>query len=333
MTANMSPAAAVRHLRPAFVGAALVLAAVAPAAAQQKVYGSGKPVTIIVATTAGSGFDLNARLLAEGLEKEFPGTRFQISNKPGAGNQVALQAMADAAPDGFTFGAVPLPATAMIALEPSRQAKFTRDSFQPIAAFLYDPGAIAVRADSPFKSLKDLVEAGKQKPGELTIGVSGARSREHLDVVALENATGAKFNPIFHNDSNLGVNSLLGGNLNAMQGSVSDFQSHTRAGTLRLLAVFSAEPSQFAPDVPTAKSQGIDMTSGVLRGFACPKGTPKEFVDQVSAAVKRVADSPESQEKIKKLGIELRYMNADEYGKYWDGETERVKSLFQKIPG
>ena len=319
----------------ALAGAILAAGLAAPlcAAFAQGAYPEpGKPISVIVAASAGSGMDVTARLAADALERQLAGTKFQIINRPGAGTQVGIQATADAKNDGYTLGVISLPTAVTIPLDPARQAKFDRGSFEPIANFVYDPGAIAVRAESPHRTLRDLVDAAKAKPGAITVGATGPRGREHLDIIAIEGAAGVKFTPVFHNDSGLALNSLLGGNIDAVQGSVADFLSQIRAKRVRLLAVFDRQPSTFVPDVPTAESQGFPIFTGVTRGFAFPDGTPPEAVKRMSEALRQVVESPEQQEKIKTMGFELRHMDAEEFGRYWDAEVARIKDLMAKIP-
>ncbi len=302
------------------------------AAAQGSYPEAGKTYSIVVGASAGSGQDVTARLVADALEAKFPDSTFQVVNKPGAGTQLAYQEIADSPKDGSTFGIISLPNFVTLYLDESRQAQFDRGSFKPIANFIFDPGAIAVRAESPYQTLADLVEAAKAKPGEITVGVGSPRGREHLDVTALEQAAGVKFNPVFHNDSGAALNTLLGGNIDAQQGSVGDFLSQIDAGRLRLLAVFSPQPSGFAPDVPTAESAGYPISSGVSRGFTFPAGVPDEAVQVMSDAIKEIVESPEQLEKIKALGFEPRYMNAEELAAYAESEEARIKELLAKIP-
>jgi tripartite-type tricarboxylate transporter receptor subunit TctC len=291
----------------------------------------GRPINMIVAASAGSGMDVTGRLAAEGFERMIEGANIQIINRPGAGTQVGIQEIADSAPDGYSFGVVSLPTAVTIPLDKARQARFDRSSFEPIGNFVYDPGAIAVLADSPYATLTDFVAAARARPEELTVGVTGPRGREHLDVAAVEQAADVMFTPVFHDDSGLALNSLLGGNIDAVQGSVGDFLAQIEAGRVRLLAVFDDEPSSFVPDVPTATSQGFDLVSGVTRGFAFPAGVPEEAVAVLSEALRQVAESPEGQERVRNMGFELRYMNAEEYSQYWSSEVERITALMQKL--
>ncbi len=289
---------------------------------------AGKQIAVIVGSSAGGGMDLTARLAADALERELEGSSFQIINRPGAGTQVGVQAIADATPDGYSMGVISLPTAATLSLDEARQANFDRDSFAPVANFVFDPAAIAVQADSEYQTLEDLVAAAKERPGEVTVGVTGPRGREHLDMIALEQASGAKFTPVFHDDSGLALNSLLGGNIDAVQGSVADFLAQMEGGRVRLLAVFDRQPSEFAPDVPTAESLGYPIYSGVTRGFAFPAGVPESMIQTMSGAV---AQSPEEREKVRNMGFELRYMDAEEFARYWEDEVERVKDLMARL--
>jgi len=295
-------------------------------------FARGRRFSVIVAGSAGSGVDIAARFLCSALEAEFPGTSFQVVNRPGAGLQVGLQALADAPKDGYTFGLVSLPTAITVALDPARRAGFTRDSFLAVANFSYDAGAIAVRADGPYRTLGDLIEAAKRAPQERTVGVVGPRGREHLDVVALEGASGAAFTPVFHNDSSLALNTLLGGNIDAVQGSVGDFVSQSRAGRIRTLAVFDGEESAFAPGVPTAESLGFALRTGTSRGFAFPTGAPVAAATALGEAIGRIARAPERRARLAEMSIEARYMDQERYATYWTDETRRIGDLLARIP-
>jgi tripartite-type tricarboxylate transporter receptor subunit TctC len=315
----------------AVAAAGIGLAGGGAAFAQDGYPEAGKRFTIIVAGSAGSGTDITTRFVASALEKEFPGRSFQVVNRPGAGVQVGVQALADSPKDGYTFGMISLPTAITITLDASRKANFNKDSFAPIANFSYDAGAIAVLADSPYKTLGDLIEAAKAKPQERTIGVVGPRGREHLDVIAMEQGSGASFTPVFHNDSGLALNTLLGGNIDAVQGSVGDFVAQVKAGRVRILAVFDEQESAFAPGVPTAESQGFKIYSGTSRGFAFPAGVDPSMVTRISEALGKIANSPEYKSKLSDMGLEIRYMNADQYNAYWTKEVARITDLMSRI--
>ena len=319
--------------RRTLAGAAMAaVIGLAPLSASAQAYPEpGKRFSIIVAGSAGSGVDVNARFVAAAMEKEFPGTSFQVVNRPGAGVQVGVQALADAPKDGYTFGLISLPTAVTVMLDPSRKAAFTKDSFIGIGNFSYDAGAIAVPANSPYKTLGELIAAAKAKPTERTIGVVGPRGREHLDVIAMEQATGASFTPVFHNDSALALNTLLGGNIDAVQGSVGDFVAQVKAGRVRMLAVFDRQESAYAPGVPTAASQGFAINTGTSRGFAFPAGVDPKMAARIGEALGKVANSAENKAKFSEMGLEIRYMDAAGYNTYWNSEVARIADLLGKI--
>jgi tripartite-type tricarboxylate transporter receptor subunit TctC len=310
---------------------AAALAAPRAARAQAAEYPvRGQRLSLIVGSSAGSGADITGRLAGGLIEREYPGVNVQVVNRPGAGTQVGIQALADARPDGMTIGITALPTTITLWLDQERRANFNRASFLPIANLVYDPGAIAVRAESPYRTLADLV-AGAKGGRRTTVGAVGPRGREHLDIAAIEQATGAQLVPVFHNDSGLAVNSLLGGNIDAVQGSVADFLAQIRAGRLRMLAVFDRNRSGFAPDVPTTFEQGIQLETGVSRGFSFPAGTPPAMAQRIATALGRVANLPDEQKRIRDMGLEPRFMDAETYARYWDSETARITALLARL--
>jgi tripartite-type tricarboxylate transporter receptor subunit TctC len=315
------------------IAVAIALPALAYAATPslaQEYPAPGRQIELIVGSSAGGGADTSARLVAEALESHLPGANIQVINKPGGATQIALQAVADAKPDGYTMVLFALPTAFSLYLDPSRQAKFTRDSFVPVGNFSFDPGAIAVRAESDYKTVQDVVEAAKAKPGEITAGITVPGAREHLDFLSFQKATGQKFNPVSFPGSTEAVNTLLGGNVDMVFGSVGDFLSQVQGGRLRIIAVFDKQPSKFVPDAPTLESAGYPYVSGVTRGVALPKGTPQEIVNKVSEALGK-AMTGEMISRHEAMGLEARYMDAAEFSKYWDSELARVQELRKEI--
>jgi tripartite-type tricarboxylate transporter receptor subunit TctC len=320
-----------KHITAMLAGACLI--AVGITAVQAQTYPeANKRSSVIVAATAGSGADITGRLVTSGLEAAFPGNSYQVVNLPGAGLQVGMQALADAPKDGYTFGLTSLPTVITLSMDVARGAQFNRDSFIPVANFAYDPGAIAVQADSPYQTLNDFLAAAKAKPEELTVGVTGPGGREHLDVIGVEMAAGVKFTPVFHNDSGLALNDLMGGNITAVQGSVGDFKAQVANGRIRVLAVFSDKRSTFMPEVATAEESGFKIYSGTSRGFALPAGAPEAAATALSDAIGKMAADPDMIKRVQDQGLELKYMDKAQYTAYWDGEIERLTALMAALP-
>ena len=164
---------------------------------------AGKPITFIVPFSAGGSTDIAARTLAPYLEKEL-GVPVNIVNKPGAGSQIGLTEMTQSKPDGYTIAYANLPGPITIYLNPDRKATFTKKDFAPIAMHLINPGAVAVKADGPYQSMKDLVDAAKANPGGIKAATTGLLSDDHLAILNVANAAGVKF-AIVHFDGNLEI--------------------------------------------------------------------------------------------------------------------------------
>ncbi len=255
----------------------------------------GKRITLLVGSGAGGSADLFYRLLAQGLEKEL-GTNIEVVNKAGAGTQFALQALSTAKPDGYTIGQLSLPTAIMIYLDPQKKAQFDGKSFIPISLQTSDPGATAVKADSPYKTMKDLVEAAKANPRKIKVGAGTKATRQHLDAVRLEQAAGIKFQKVHAGSDANPVVMLVGGHLDVVHESVGDFENLVRSGELRMLGVWDDKRSLIAPGVPTMREQGYDLISGASRGLSAPAGTPDEIIKALDAAVKKAMASAEFKE-------------------------------------
>lgn len=316
-----------RLLAASLMAGALWATAATPSAAFPE---QGKRVTLFVGSGAGGSADLFYRLLAGELEKE-TGLDFEVINKEGSGTQFALQATSTAAPDGYTLGQASLPTAIMVSLDPARQAQFKSASFIPIAMLTFDPGATAVQADSPYKSLKDLVDAAKAKPGEIKFGSGSKNTRQHLDALSLEKATGVDFRNVHADSAANPVTMLLGGHLDAVQESVADFLSLVQSGQLRILGVWDSERSPLAPDIPTMAEQGYDLISGSSRGIIVPAGTPQEAVDYWDTAIQKVMATDAFKEGMAKLNQPIRHMGHEEYSKHWQELDAQIAPLMPEM--
>jgi tripartite-type tricarboxylate transporter receptor subunit TctC len=290
----------------------------------------GKRITLLVGSGAGGGADLFYRLLAGGLEKEI-GREIEVVNKEGSGTMFALQALSTAAPDGYTICQGSLPTAIMVSLDPQRQAQFKSSSFTPVAMVTSDPGATAVQAEGPYKSLKDLVDAAKAKPDEIKFGAGSKGTRQHLDALTLEQALGVTFRKVHAGSDSNPVTMLLGGHLDVVQESVGDFLSLEQSGQLRILGVWDTQRSPLAPDTPTMEEQGYKIYSGNSRGIIVPAGTPPEAVDFWDAAIKKVMDTAEFKEGMAKLNQPIRYMGHEEYAKLWQDTEAKVAPLMSSM--
>ena len=300
---------------------------VALAAAQKGDYpAKGKSIQMIVNYAAGGSTDVGARIAAGAVEKIL-GTKVEVVNKPGASGQIGATFTSQAKPDGYTIGAVNLPVLVVTYLDASRKAVYSRKDFMPLALQVVDPGLIAVKADSPYKTLTDVINAAKANPKKITITTTGLQSGEHFMLMNLQNLTNAQFAMVhFSEGSAAAVMAVLGGKVDVLCVNVSDVTPHVKSGAVRMLGVMDTHDSPFVPG-KTFTAQGIPLVVGTSRGFALPKGTPKEIVDVLDDAMKKAMESEDVKEKMFKMGLTWRYMNAVEFTKYWDD----IDATMQKV--
>ena len=270
----------------------------------------------------GGASDVAARMMASGLEKEL-GIPFQPVNKPGAASQLGLTELAKAKPDGYTIGLTVLPPGINVYLDPERQATFDRKDFQPIANFVVDPLMISVKADSPYKTLDDLVKTAKANPEKVKIGDAGILTTPHMITLELQRQTGAKF-AIVHFDSDpAALAALLGGHVDAIGTSPAPILAPSKSGQIRVLGVSDKMESPFFPGIKPFIDQGFNINLIASRGIAAPAGTPKEIVDILSKAAKKAMEADEFKKKANDMAMGLRYMDPAEYEAHW-ADLEKV---------
>ncbi len=304
----------------------MALAVALPGGAQAAAFADkSRPITFIVAYPPGGGTDVTARLLTPLLEKEL-GVPVQVVNKGGAGGQIGFTEISRSKPDGYTLGNLILPTVITTYLDPQRKAVFSRKSFELLALQDNDPGIISVKADSPYKTLKDLIDAAKAKPGTIRTTTSGILSDDHIAAMTTEEVAGVKFAIVHFDGSAPGRTAVLGGHVEVFYGNVSEMDAQVKSGEIRLLAVMDSKRSKFYPDVKTAEEQGYKIYSGVHRGIGMPSGAPKEVVDALTAALGKVIQSSEFREKMEKLSYAPLYMDPQTYANFWtDYEKQAQK--------
>lgn len=286
----------------------------------------GKPITLIIPWPAGGPADAGARILAAPLEKDL-GVPVQIVNVGGAGSQVGLAQLAAEKPDGYTIGQVTTPNMHTFYLDPERKSTFDRKSFQPVSGHIDEPGGIAVKADSKYKTIKDLLDAAKAEPEKVKMAISGLLGGGHLQVLQMQKLTGAKFANVVFDGGAPAIASLLGGHTDAESATVSNFLPQVKNNEVRVLGIAAKEQSQFLPGVKTFDSEGLNMYYSLGRAWAVPAGTPKEVVDILSAAFKKALADPVVQKQALEAGQALRYEDPATMGARWADMEPQVKEL------
>lgn len=307
----------------------LCLAALAPAAHAQD-YPS-RPVTLIVPWGAGGGTDAVARMLAALMEKEL-GQPVNVVNRTGGSGVVGHQAFATAAPDGYTIGLMTAEITMM---HHQGLTKLDGSSFTPLGLVNVDPAAIQVKADSPYKTLPDLLEAIKKNPGKLKASGTARGGSWHvylygmLDALKIEPRNVAWVPSISNAD---GLQELAAGGVDIVCGSHPEGRALIEAGKVRSLAIMDAQPSDLFPKVPTLKSAvGASWTAGVWRGMGAPKNLPKAVEEKLVAAVKKAYDSKEFQDFMRSRGFGARYMPPKEFAAFMAKTDAETGALMKKV--
>ncbi len=286
----------------------------------------GKAISILVGLPAGSSMDIGARVLAPMLEKDL-GTPLQVVNKVGAGGQVALTELALAKPDGYTIATHALPATISMYIDAERKTAFSRKQLMPLALDNLEPNIIAVKADSPYKTLKELVDAAKANPGKIRASVSGVLVTPHLAALEFERVTGVKFGIVHFEGGTQGLTAMMGDHVDVDFGFPGTDMPMIKGGQIRILGVMDSKEYSLLPGVKTVESQGYKAYMSAYRGYVAPAGTPKEVGDLLSAAIKKAAASDDYAKKMAELGIEVRFMDGAQTSTYWADSEAQVKAL------
>lgn len=283
----------------------------------------GKTLQIIVHWAAGGANDVAARIVQPLLEKEL-GIPVEVVNKPGASGQVGMTFLSQAKPDGYTIGNLNFPSAIVTTIDPDRKASYKRSDFQPLAMHQYDPGAFAVKPDSPIKNVKDLVDALKANPKKIKICDSGLQSDDHFGILQFQKVTGTEFAIVHFSEGNTpAYAAFLGGHVDVWAGNVGEIANQHKSGEARVIGVMAKERSKFLPDVPTFEEQGVKVYSASTRGFGAPAGVPKPIVDILSSAFKKVMEDPEHIKKMDDMGLTIRYLPPDKFDAEW-AEQEAI---------
>jgi tripartite-type tricarboxylate transporter receptor subunit TctC len=270
-----------------------------------------RAIELVVPYTAGGGTDVLARAFAEAARKHLPQTMIVV-NKPGASGIVGWTDVINSKPDGYKIAVLSGELTTMTHLG---LTKITYEDLVPIAQLNYDPAAITVRADAPWKTIEEFLADAKKRNGDMQVGNGGNGGIWHLAAAALEDKTGVKFNHVPFAGAAPSITSLLGGHIDATAASAAEVYPYVAAGKLKTLAVMSDKRIKGFENVPTLKERNIDVLVGNWRGLAVAKSTPPEIVSLLREATSRIA----------KEQVLLDAMDRQKMGYlYADGDTFRT---------
>ncbi|MDQ2187129.1 tripartite tricarboxylate transporter substrate binding protein [Alcaligenaceae bacterium A4P071] len=307
---------------------AAVFSAALPSAAHAEAAFPSKPVTLIVPFPAGGSTDRHLRIVAQDASK-YLGQPVVVENRPGAGGTLGPATMAKTArPDGYTVSLYPL---GML-----RMPYMQKTNWHPIDDFTFILGlsgytfGFTVRADSPYKTFNEYIEAARQSPGKIDYGSTGVGSSPHLLIEEIAINAGVKLNHVPYRGNADMQQALLGGHVMA-QSDATGWDQFVDAGKMRLLVTFGEQRTTRWPDVPTAKELGYKVVSVSPYGLAGPKGMDPAVVKVLHDAFKKALFDPASMEVMKQLNQEPAYKGSEEYKQWAEATFLKDKVLIEQL--
>ena len=306
---------------------ALLCCCSAFAAAQWK---PTKPVEVVVHTGPGGGNDVLARAIAQMMEKEklLP-VRMQVINKPGGNGAVAAAFLKEKEGDVNTIGLI----TSVWIATPlvSKEAKVTLKDLQPIARLMLEPAVVVVRADSPYKTLSDFINAAKAKPGQLKQSGGSLTSRDNLVHQALQAHTGTKWAFVSFPGGGERVAALLGGHVDMMVIEPQEAGEQIRAGKMRAIAQIADHRLAGMPGVPTMKEAGYDLTlAPQIRGVVAPPGVPREVVAYWEDRFAKLVQTASWKKYLTDNQLEDDFLPGPEFAKAIDATQNQLREQFKE---
>jgi tripartite-type tricarboxylate transporter receptor subunit TctC len=301
--------------RKTFLGSLAAIALSVAAVSVQAAW-PDRPITLVVPWGAGGGTDATARIIGSLLEKEL-GQPINVVNRTGGSGVVGHQAIATAAPDGYTIGLITVEISMM---HWQGLTDLSGASYTPIGLVNIDPAGLLVRAYSPYKPAHDLVAAVKANPGKFKASGTGQGGIWHLAIAGM--LKDLKVDPaavpwVPSNGAAPGLQDLVAGGVEIVPCSLPEARSLIDAGKVRSLAIMNDTPAALYPNVPTLKAAtGSDWKLGAWRGIAAPKGLPAEANDKLVAAIKKIAASKDYTEFMASRGFGVLYQGPDDFAKF-----------------
>ena len=288
-----------------------------------------KSVQWIVPYPAGGGSDVIARTVASGLDSVL-GQRIVIENKPGAGTIIGATQIYTSSPDGYVVGTAD---SGTLAFNPSLYSSLKYDpaKFTYIGGLARFPLMLTVGADSPIKSINDVIELSRKSPGSLNSGSAGAGSPHHLALEMFKQRTGVDIVHVPYRGSAPALQDVIGGQVNMAFLDTAVALSNVKAGKLRVLAVATPERLAALPDVPTMAEAGVqDFTAYAWQGLVGPDGMPADVVNKLAVDLESVLKKPEIANKIIEMGVEPMPMSATDFRAYATEQRELWADVIKK---
>ena len=313
--------------------AAAPLAVALPGGAGAQPRWPTRTITMVVPFPPGGQADLAARPVAAALEKIL-GQAVVVENRGGAGGAVGNAAVARAEPDGYTV----LMTLSSLAVLPEAERLFGRtpayevDQLVPIARVLADPTLLAVPASAPWRTLKDLVDDAKKRPGEIPYGSSGAYGTLHVAMEMFANAAGIKLLHVPFRGAGPALTALLSGTVQALASAPGVLKPQVDEGKLRVLANWGGERIASFPDVPTFRELGYqDVEFYIWAGLFVPEGVPEPMMARLRDAMRQAMADPDVRKTFENAGSPPAYLDAPEFARFVETDSARLITAVKKI--
>jgi len=287
-------------------------------------------ITVVICYQPGST-DVSLRPFTEKMAS-YLGQPIAFVYKPGAAGATGARFVANSKPDGYTLiGGSQSPL--IIAPLTKEDVGYSLDNFVPVVRLANSVGLIAVRSDSPWKTLKDLVEDARKSPGKITFSTSGVFSSPHLKMAMFLKAAGVDLTHVPTTGSTPAMTALLGGHVQVTSSALNTLRPHIQSGALRPLAFFEKTRLSDFPNVPTFLELGYPEGFSVWYGILAPKGTPQEVVNTIyNAAKKAISEQKkEIEDRLNKLSLRLDFLSPQEFTKQIREESDEVKNFIKEL--
>jgi tripartite-type tricarboxylate transporter receptor subunit TctC len=280
-----------------------------------------RPVRIIVGFAPGGGMDIMARLIGPWLSERF-GQQFVIENRPGAGTNIATEAVVNAPPDGYTLLLAGFPNASNATLYGNLKFNFIRD-IAPVAGLSRETFVIEVNPSLWFKTVPEFITHAKANPGKINMASAGIGSGNHIAGELFKMMTGVNLVPVHYRGAGPALVDLLGGQVQVMFASISSSIEYVRAGKLRALAVTAATPSPVLPDIPMVAEFVPGYDFSFWTGIGAPRNTPAEIVDKLNKEINAALADPKMKARFAELGVIAFRGSPADFGKFIAEETEK----------
>ncbi|MGH7773787.1 MAG: Bug family tripartite tricarboxylate transporter substrate binding protein [Candidatus Binatia bacterium] len=289
-------------------------------------------IQMVVPFPPGGVADLTGRPVAAVMEKILK-QPVVVVNKTGAGGAVGMSFAANSKADGYTI----LMALSSISIIPEadklfdRKPAYTMDQLAPIALISADPTVFVVRAERPWKSVKEFVDDAKKRPEGISFSSSGVYGTLHMATEMFAHAAAIKLKHIPYSGGGPALTAILGGHVDVLASGPAVVLPHIKGGKLRPLAGWGAKRIEALPDVPTFKELGYDIEFYIWAGLFVPSATPAPVVKTLRDAVRQAVKTPEFKAAMDKIETPITYLDAPEFQKFWDKDATMLAAAIKRV--